>query len=317
MATKKEMSRMSVVDLRECWSNEAQDFTPWLAEKENIAQLADVLGFDELIVKAQEEHVGPFRADILCEEAGTGKYVLIENQLERTDHSHLGQILTYAAGLDAVNIIWIAERFTEEHRAAIDWLNRITDTDFNFFGIEIKVFQIENSRPAPMFDIIAKPNGWSKGVHKSVVEGYSDIKLTQKSFWDAFHDYMTEFPSRIFHLQSPRPQAWMTVRMGSSNYKISLVLNSQAKTVSVRLEMQHDAEKGYFDALIKHKDKAEASIGSPLVWSRLEGKNMSHVSLTRSGNFMEESTWPELFAWFRTYTESFITTFRPLIKRGQ
>ena len=142
MTTPITLSKITKVDLRDCWRSEATDFTPWLATEENIAILADALGMNELEVKAQEEHVGPFRADILCVDSGTDKLVLIENQLEKTDHNHLGQILTYAAGLDAVTIIWIAERFTEEHRAAIDWLNRITDKDFNFFGVEIELIKI-------------------------------------------------------------------------------------------------------------------------------------------------------------------------------
>lgn len=159
MATSIKLSKVSKVDLRSCWQNEANDFTPWLASEENIALLADALGMNELEVKAQEEHVGPFRADILCIDPGTDKYVLIENQLEKTDHSHLGQILTYAAGLEAVTIIWIAERFTEEHRAAIDWLNSITDKEFNFFGVEIELIKIGDSPAAPIFNVIAKPNG--------------------------------------------------------------------------------------------------------------------------------------------------------------
>lgn len=132
MATSIKLSKISKVELRDCWSNEATDFTPWLAEEENLALLADTLGMNELEVKGREEHVGPFRADILCVESGSDRLVLIENQLEKTNHNHLGQILTYAAGLNAVTIIWIAESFTEEHRAAIDWLNRITDSEFNF-----------------------------------------------------------------------------------------------------------------------------------------------------------------------------------------
>ena len=107
MATKLNLSKIDLVPLRDCWDNEATDFTPWLAEEDNIALLADALGMTELEVKAQEEHVGPFRADILCKDPSNDKLVLIENQLEKTDHNHLGQILTYAAGLDAVTIIWV------------------------------------------------------------------------------------------------------------------------------------------------------------------------------------------------------------------
>ncbi|MGM9795566.1 MAG: hypothetical protein ACI3ZZ_05045 [Candidatus Aphodosoma sp.] len=120
MTTKIKLSTITPVELRDCWQSESSDFTPWLAQEGNMKLLAEAINIDELEVIAQEEYVGPYRADILCKEPGTEKFVLIENQLEKTDHTHLGQIMTYAAGLDAVTIIWIAQRFTEEHRAAID-----------------------------------------------------------------------------------------------------------------------------------------------------------------------------------------------------
>ncbi len=135
MSTSPTLGRLEQVDLREVWQNEAGQFTPWLAQVDNIALLADTLGL-ELEVEAQEKGVGPFRADIDCRDTSDGTLVLIENQLERTDHTHLGQLMTYAAGLDAVTIVWIAERFTDEHRAALDWLNEITGEKVGFFGLE-------------------------------------------------------------------------------------------------------------------------------------------------------------------------------------
>ena len=157
---KPKLSKIEKVDLREVWETEDKHFTPWLAEDENISQLGEAIGID-LEVESQEKNVGPFRADILARDTSANHYVLIENQLEVTDHKHLGQIMTYAAGLDAFTIIWIAKQFTEEHRAAIDWLNRITDDKINFFGIEIEVLQIGNSEKAPQFKVIAKPNDWT------------------------------------------------------------------------------------------------------------------------------------------------------------
>ena len=131
------LGRLTPVDLREAWQGEASDFTPWLAQSDNIALLSEAIGI-ELEVEAQEQQVGPFRADILCRDTLSNHYVLIENQLDRTDHGHLGQLLTYAAGLDAVTIVWIASRFTDEHRAALDWLNSVTTGEINFFGLEIE-----------------------------------------------------------------------------------------------------------------------------------------------------------------------------------
>src|SRR5262249_26060682 len=129
------LGRLERVELREVWEKEAEDFTPWLGTEANITLLGDSIGLD-LEVEAQEKEVGPFRADILCKDTATGNWVLIENQLERTDHTHLGQLLTYAAGLSAVTVVWIASEFTDEHRATLDWLNEITNEQFTFFGLE-------------------------------------------------------------------------------------------------------------------------------------------------------------------------------------
>ena len=116
------LGRLESVEPRDVWSSESEDFTPWLAQAENLKLLGETIGLD-LELEAQEKDVGPFRADILCKETSSDDWVLIENQLERTDHTHLGQLLTYAAGLKAVTVVWVARIFTEEHRAALDWLN--------------------------------------------------------------------------------------------------------------------------------------------------------------------------------------------------
>src|SRR5882724_4545695 len=155
--TPKSLGRLQKIDLREAWLSEASDFTPWLAEPENLKLLGEAIGI-ELECEAQEKDVGPFRADILCKDTTTDSWVLIENQLERTDHCHLGQLLTYAAGLTTVTIVWLAQRFTEEHRAALDWLNERTDEKINFFGLEVELWKIGDSPIAPKFNVVCKPN---------------------------------------------------------------------------------------------------------------------------------------------------------------
>src|SRR5262245_40043571 len=167
------LGRLESVDLRKIWTSEASDFTPWLARPENIAELANTLDMD-LEVEAQERAVGPFRADILCKDISTNRWVLIENQLERTDHHHLGQLLTYASGLEAVTIVWIAARFTEKHRSTLDWLNKITDDRFRFFGLEVELWRIGDSPAAPKFNVVSKPNDghtqWRKQRARSMTQ---------------------------------------------------------------------------------------------------------------------------------------------------
>ena len=319
MPTSIKLSKITKVDLRDCWKNEATDFTPWLASEENIALLADALGMNELEVKAQEEHVGPFRADILCVDPGTDKMVLIENQLEKTDHNHLGQILTYAAGLDAVTIIWIAERFTEEHRAAIDWLNRITDKEFNFFGVEIELIKIGDSLAAPMFNVIAKPNGWSKDVksssNKSSNENRTEVENYRYDFWSAFCDYMKNNPSKLFKTQSPSYNYWMNIAIGRSAFQISLLVNTREQKATIQLYMQEDADKIFFDALLSHKDEAEAALGVKLDWRRLDGKKASSIDYSQSFKVTDPDKQEGIFAWYREYTEKFISFFKPIIKK--
>lgn len=170
------LGRLTPVELRNIWSSEASDFTPWLAREENLSILGEVLGVD-LELEAQEQAVGPFRADILCKKIGSGTWVLIENQLERSDHLHLVQLLTYASGLDAVTIVWIAATFTEEHRSTLDWLNRITDESFRFFGLEVELWRIGESPAAPKFNIVSKPNNWSRSVAQAA-RAIDDSKLS-------------------------------------------------------------------------------------------------------------------------------------------
>ncbi len=165
-----ELSRLERVDLRKAWVSEPADFTPWLAREENLAFLGEALGMS-LVLEATEKSVGPFAADILCREPQTEQWVLIENQLEQTDHTHLGQIITYAAGLNAVTVIWVAATFVEEHRAALDWLNEVTAEGTNFFGVDVELWRIGDSAVAPKFNIASKPNAWSKRVTKSAESG--------------------------------------------------------------------------------------------------------------------------------------------------
>lgn len=171
-APKSSLGRLVRADLRDAWLGEATDFTPWLAHPDNIALLGETIGI-ELEVESQEKNVGPFRADILCRDTIDNHYVLIENQLERTDHGHLGQLLTYAAGLEAVTIIWVASRFTDEHRAALDWLNNATTSGFNFFGLEVELWRIGDSALAPKFNVVSQPNDWTKTVREQAGAGQS------------------------------------------------------------------------------------------------------------------------------------------------
>src|SRR5262245_41567055 len=211
--TMNSLGRLERIDLRQIWPSEASGFTPWLAREENLSLLGETLGID-LELEAQERPVGPFRADILCKDIGTDRWVLIENQLERTDHVHLGQLLTYASGLEAVTIIWIAARFTEEHSATLDWLNRITDDSFRFCGSEVELWRIGSSPAAPKFNIVSKPNDWSHSVAhaaRAIDDAeLSETRLLQREYWAGLNQALLRAGGPVSGDRKPQPQPWMT-----------------------------------------------------------------------------------------------------------
>ena len=229
-----QLGKLEKVEIRKVWAKEDAHFTPWLALEENIALLSEELNLD-LEVQAQEERVGPFRADILCKDIATDRFVLIENQFGKTDHSHLGQILTYASGLNALTVIWIAEKFHEEHRAVLDWLNSLTDDTVEFFGIEIELYKIGNSEPAPMFNIVSKPNNWSKSIRRTAQSaGLTETKLLQQDYWIALKEFV-EKGKATFRMQKPLPQHWTNIAIGRSGFILYAFANTQDKRIGVQL----------------------------------------------------------------------------------
>jgi hypothetical protein len=318
------LGRLEPVDLRTIWEREDEDFTPWLAADESIALLGDAIGLD-LEVEAQEQHVGPFRADILCKDTATGNWVLVENQLERTDHTHLGQLLTYAAGLQAVSIVWVAQRFTEEHRAALDWLNEITDDRFNFFGLEIELWRIGTSAVAPKFNVVCKPNDWSKTVAAGAAqvekESLTDAKRVQLEFWTAFRSHVEEKGSRVKPTK-PLPQHWMNIALGRSGFKLAAVASfwdSVAETGDsheLRAEVIVDTadSKTHFTRLEGQKGQIEAEFGEPLTWHNPPNRRMCRIFARRPALLTDRVQWPEYHAWLLEKLEALHRVFAPRVK---
>ncbi len=309
------IGKLQKVELRAIWQNEASDFTPWLAQEDNIALLSQETGLD-LEVISEERHVGPFRADILCKNTIDNTFVLIENQLERTDHSHLGQLLTYAAGLEAVHIIWIAQRFTEEHRAALDWLNRVTDENLRFFGIEIEVYRIGDSAPAPMFQLVSKPNDWSKAVHSSAKsEDLTETKSLNLEYWTAMKDYFEQAGTRLKN-QKPLPQHWTNFAIGKSYFHMEALISVRNQTIRVQLVLNGPNADEQFE-ILREKYEADSleKVASQLVWQTKENTKASWVHLERKADVSDKSDWEPQFMWFKETLEAFDHFFRPKIKQ--
>lgn len=319
------LGQLAKVDIREVWSNEAHDFTPWLALEENIKLLGDTIGL-ELELEAQEKNVGPFRADILCKDTATGNWVLIENQLERTDHGHLGQLITYAAGLKAVTIIWISSRFTDEHRAAVDWLNEITAGDFNFFGLEVEVWRIGESAAAPKFNLACAPNNWTQTVSqvKAAVEQgeLTDTRQLQLEFWTGLRELMLERNS-IIKPTKPLAQTWIAFSTGKTGYSLTAVAATQDTEASspdshqIRAEfvILDDYDKATFALMETSKGTIEAEFGGPLVWAETLGKKQSKIYVKRSANLDDRTQWPAYHDWLLQHLEKLHSVFAKRVKQ--
>lgn len=306
------LGRLERVELRTAWTHEAIDFTPWLAAEVNIALLGDAIGL-ELEVQQEEARVGPFRADILCRDTATDALVIIENQLERTDHGHLGQTLTYAAGLDAVTVVWIAGRFTEEHRAALDWLNRISHEEFRFFGIEIELWRIGGSPPAPKFNLVAKPNDWSKTVKETASRraGLTEGQQAQVEFWTEFAAFVEAQGAR-FKPPKPYPSNWMQWGLGRTGAGLLAVAN--AREVAVSVEINSRDHPTWFAKLFEDRGEIEVELGFRLEWQRKPGNKHSHVRARRAIDTRAVEQRPAAFAWILRHMAAIDDAFRPRIR---
>lgn len=311
------LGRLERVDLRNVWQNEAGDFTPWLAEEANIALLGDTIGID-LEVEAQEKNVGPFRADILCKDTANDHWVLIENQLERTDHSHLGQLITYAAGLNAVTIVWVAQRFTEEHRAALDWLNEMTGEDITFFGLEVELWRIGNSPVAPKFNVISSPNDWTKSVSgaagKFTAGELTDTKKLQLEYWTKLWE-MLEKRGTSIRGTKPRPQNWNNFAIGRSYFGMHASVNTQDQFIQVFITCKGPHGLPHFNLLHQQKDVIESELGTELEWQDMPDRKECRIKLKKTGvDPARCEDWASQHEWISSWLERFDKTFRPIIR---
>lgn len=312
-----QLGKLESIPLREAWENEASQFTPWLAQPENIELLSEALGI-ELEVTGREQSVGSFSADVLCKDAATGQTVLIENQLERTDHTHLGQIITYAAGLNANTVVWISASLREEHRAAIDWLNENTVETPQFFGVEVELWRIGDSPYAPKFNVVSKPNDWSKTVyaaaHSLAGATLSETKLQQQRYWAALGEFI-ERNNKGIRPQKPLPQHWTNFSIGRSGMHLAATVNSVEERISVQLYLWSDQAKEQFRQLEQSKPQIEAAIGEKLEWEELPGRKAARIALYRQnidpGN---EDDWASQHEWLASKIATFNQVFRPLVK---
>lgn len=313
--TMKQLSKIKRLNLRDVWAKEASDFTPWLAE--NIQELGEALGMD-LELETKEASVGDFSLDLLAKDLGTSKIVVVENQLNQTDHDHLGKLLTYAAGFGASVVIWVAESIREEHRQALEWLNQRTDTDTEFFGVVVEVLQIDDSKPAYNFKPIVFPNEWQKSKRSQAVAGVSSRGEAYRQYYQPLIDELRE-KHKFTGARVAQPQNWYAFSSGVSGIQIGAVF---AGNDTVRAELYIDlrdfeTNKALFDWLRDQKDSIEKECGFSLQWERLDERRASRVAVSRSGSI--DSSADELEQIRKWQIEKlliFKKVFGPLVKVG-
>lgn len=309
-----EFGILKTVSARQKWTNEARDFTPWLAE--NISELNKALGI-ELEVENKEVAVGPYSADVLAKDTGTGKYVVIENQLEKTDHDHLGKAITYASVLDAPTIVWIATTFTEEHKKAIDWLNDHTSDEIAIYGVQVELWQIDNSNVALRFNIISKPNQAVRQAARSIAAGeISNKRKIQFEFWNMFRDKLAK-SRKIPSLQTPRPQYWYDISLGKSYINISNTCNTDVNTVSARIYIGNKIADKMLPFLERKKIEIEAEIGQKLQWNPNPGNRDKVIVLIHNTDFNDPKKVEEALDWLVDYTIKFRVTFSKYILQSK
>ncbi len=291
-----ELGRLKAVLPRDVWPHEALNFTPWLLD--NVDVLSDLLGMD-LVLERAEHPVGGFSLDLIGHDEATGQAVIVENQLEMSDHTHLGQILTYAAGTNPTTIVWIATGFRSEHRAAIDWLNERTDENTRFFGVEIQVVRIGGSLPAPAFKLVVQPNDWGKQVKASTASNESsELRRQYWDFWERFLARVQTNHSTWTRARSSTTSSWCDVSLGPG-----AVLTSTFTRRGLSAWIYFRGTSGAvnlrrFLALQQTRDQFEAALGRPAVWDQMDGRKAARIGIESDFGTVEEADqWPQMIDW--------------------
>ena len=309
----KRLGKLTPVNLRNYWQGESSDFTPWLAQQENLGELSSVLGM-ELELEGTEMHVGPFKADIVARDLSSDSRVVIENQLDKTDHDHLGKILTYASGLNATVMIWIAQEFTEEHRRALDFLNEQSLPTLRCYGIVIKLLRIENSPPAPLFEIISSPNEYSSEIKSDSASGeISETKALYLDYWTGFRDYCMVNNSKLI-LRKPAARYWFNIAIGRSKFNLGLITSVQNRYISCEIYLRGANAKTSFRLVKQHQAEIEAELGA-LDWMELPKKQDCRIRLiNKNFDVTNRNFWTSGFAWHKEQAEAFSRVFGPIIR---
>ncbi len=338
-------SRLERVELRSVWVSEDSDFTPWMARKENLTQVGELLNL-ELELETMEGWAGPFRGGLICRDTLHGTFVIIDNQLEDTDQRHLGQLLTYAAELKAGTIVWVAAHFTNEHLNTLNWLNTVTDKSINFFGLEVELWRIADSPLAPKFKLVCKPNDWTERIppgmpaaaqtppavdrrpepEESTLEDQLQLvedelqheyqiveNQLQLEYWQALRHYL-ETSGSFIRPGTPRSQNWMNFDVGHWRLRLTAFNNMRDGGIGVQLVIREGDVEMSYHTLYQQRAEIGAEIGEALEWRDLPENRQGQITLRRyNADPTNREQWAEQQVWFKTKLEAFDRAFRARI----
>ncbi len=313
-----ELGALTREDPRSVWANEARDLTPWVAE--HLEQLGEVLGMDLELVRTESD-VGDFSIDVLARELTSQRYVVIENQLGQTDHTHLGQVITYAAGVDAGVVVWLTPAFREEHRQAIDWLNQGLGNSTQFFAVAVEVLRVDGSKPAVNFRIVAKPAGYRISRNGSASRSSSPSEPSERGaryqeFFQRLIDELRE-KYKFTNARAAGPRSWYTFSTGVRGFRYGATFPSGGRiAVEIYIDFgDDDLNLSALRALQQQRESIEREIGENLEWQELETSRACRIVVYGVGTILDpQDKLDEYHDWMVKHLMSFKRAFGPRLK---
>jgi Domain of unknown function (DUF4268) len=317
------LGRLEKVDLRTCWGDEGTEFLQWLTQAETLEMLGEALDM-ELVFQPQEKTSTEAETDILCHDPINDRQVLITYQLEATDSSHLGHLLTTMANLQAVTVVWLAETVTAEHQTALNWLNRVTLPELHFFGVEIELWRIGKSM-APKFNLVVQPSEWEEGLdseevepEEEYIEPLSEKQLQNLDFWSGLC-HQLERRGSIVKPSDPATESEMSFAIGRAGFRLSTRIDEELSSLVIGLLLSGEDAKPHLYLLEEEQEAIEQEIGIPLIWDdagdqKANDKTCRIYCVLEGINFDDRELWKEYHQWFYLYLEQFHEVFADRIK---
>ncbi len=307
------LGRLEALDPKTLWQGSREALIAWLAEADNLDLLDQALGLD-MEVEAADRTVGPLTADLICRDLRDDSRVVIEVQFGDTDDGYLGRLIAQSAGLEAGKIVWIATRFLEEHRAALDWLNRYSTSKLSFYAVELQAFRVNRSAPAPRFHLLVSPNDWTRSARRGVrvieTEELSEGRRYQLDYWSSLLVYLRERGGPIHPSGKAAPKSWTAFRIGSPGIRLLATQGRRDQTLRAEIVLSGEEAPVRFARLQQQRDEIEATVGYPLEWTPAVAGRDHRIGITAKGSdIANRADWARQHQWLAERLEELYRAF--------